>query len=353
MLPYLSEQYGNPSSKHQMGENAKKAIETARIQVAKAINADPDQIFFTSGATESNNWITSNYRVVICSRVEHHSILRNHKCLPMNYLPLDDQLYIDMPDLVTHMMVNNETGIIYDIKEMAKICHRQRIPFHTDATQAFGHIPIDVNNLDVDFMSLSGHKFHAPKGVGILYCKDESVIKSLISGGAQERNLRAGTENVAAIVGMGMAAELYNYSRDTQENIASLRNELESTILNNLSDVIINGDRKDRISSISNMSFEGIDGETLLLMLDTKGICVSSGSACNSNSIEPSHVLKEMRIPDKYIHGTIRVSLSEFTTKDEIAYTSREIIKAVKTLRNGNQKSERGEVHGLFKNVSS
>ena len=193
MLPYLKGNYGNASSLHSLGRKSRQAIEHAREQVAKSINAEPNQIFFTSGSTESNNWIISNFNHVLCSRVEHHSILNNPKCTPIAFDNLANTIHKDKPDLVTHMYVNNETGQIYNIKEMAEICHKMKVPFHTDATQAYGHIPIDVKILNVDSMSLSGHKFHAPKSVGILYLKEPDKYKPMLYGGGQEKHLRAGT----------------------------------------------------------------------------------------------------------------------------------------------------------------
>lgn len=333
MLPYLRENYGNASSLHSLGRKSRQAIEHAREQVAKSINAEPNQIFFTSGSTESNNWIISNFNHVLCSKVEHHSILNNPKCTPITFDNLANTIYKKHPDLVTHMYVNNETGQIYNIKEMAEICHKMKVPFYTDSTQAFGHIPIDVKDLNVDGMSLSGHKFHAPKSVGILYLKEPNKYKPMLYGGGQEKHLRAGTENVAGIVGMGKACELHNYNAETDNYLLFLKANLIAFIQNNIPDVMINSPLETTVSNILNVSFKGIEGESLMLMLDRDDICVSSGSACNSGSLEPSHVLKDMGVPDDYIYGTIRFSFSKFNTLEEIIETEKVLKETVEKLR--------------------
>ena len=333
MLPYLRENYGNASSLHSLGRKSRQAIEHAREQVAKSINAEPNQIFFTSGSTESNNWIISNFNHVLCSKVEHHSILNNPKCTPITFNNLANTIHKQRPDLVTHMYVNNETGKIYNIKEMAEICHKMKVPFHSDCTQAFSHIPIDVKILNVDSMSLSGHKFHAPNGVGILYLKEPDKYKPMLYGGSQEKHLRAGTENVAGIVGMGKACELHNYDLKTDEYVLNLKIHLMDFITNNIPNVMINSPLETTVSNILNVSFKGIEGESLMLMLDRAGICVSSGSACNSGSLEPSHVLKDLKVPDEYIYGTIRFSFSKFNTLDEIIETEKVLKETVEKLR--------------------
>ena len=333
MLPYLRENYGNASSLHSLGRKSRQAIEHAREQVAKSINAEPNQIFFTSGSTESNNWVISNFIRILCSRVEHHSILNNPMCFEMNDNSLAHQIYEYYPDLVTHLFINNETGQIYDIKAMAEICHKMKVPFHTDATQAFSHIPIDVKIFNVDSMSLSGHKFHAPNGVGILYLKEPDKYKPMLYGGGQEKHLRAGTENVAGIVGMGKACELYNYDLKTDEYVLNLKIHLMDFITNNISNVMINSPLETTVSNILNVSFKGIEGESLMLMLNRADICVSSGSACNSGSLEPSHVLKDMGVPDDYIYGTIRFSFSKFNTLEEIIETEKVLKETVEKLR--------------------
>ena len=333
MLPYLRDNYGNASSLHSLGRKSRQAIEHAREQVAKSINAEPNQIFFTSGSTESNNWIISNFNNVLCSKVEHHSILNNPKCTPITFDNLANTIYKLHPDLVTHMYVNNETGQIYNIKEIAEICHKMNVPFYTDSTQAFGHIPIDVKDLNVDGMSLSGHKFHASKSVGILYLKEPNKYNPMLYGGGQEKHLRAGTENVAGIVGMGKACELHNYNAETDNYLLFLKANLIAFIQNNIPDVMINSPFETTVSNILNVSFKGIEGESLMLMLDRAGICVSSGSACNSGSLEPSHVLKNMGVPDDYIYGTIRFSFSKFNTLEEIIETEKVLKETVEKLR--------------------
>ena len=333
MLPYLKENYGNASSLHSLGRKSRQAIEHAREQVAKSINAEPNQIFFTSGSTESNNWIISNFNHVLCSKVEHHSILNNPKCTPITFDNLANTIHKQCPDLVTHMFVNNETGQIYNIKEMAEICHKMKVPFYSDCTQAYGHLPIDIKDLNVDGMSLSGHKFHAPNGVGILYLKEPNKYKPMLYGGGQEKHLRAGTENVAGIVGMGKACELHNYDLKTDEYVLNLKIHLMDFITNNIPDAMINSPLETTVSNILNVSFKGIEGESLMLMLDRAGICVSSGSACNSGSLEPSHVLKNLGVPDDYIYGTIRFSFSKFNTLDEIIKTEKTLKEIVEKLR--------------------
>lgn len=333
MLIYLRDNYGNASSLHSLGRKSRQAIEHAREQVAKSINAEPNQIFFTSGSTESNNWIISNFNHVLCSKVEHHSILNNPKCTPITFDNLANTIHKQHPDLVTHMYVNNETGQIYNIKEMAEICHKMKVPFYTDSTQAFSHLPIDVVDLNVDSMSLSGHKFHAPNGVGILYLKESDKYKPMLYGGGQEKHLRAGTENVAGIVGMGKACELHNYDLKTDEYVLNLKIHLMDFITNNIPDVMINSPLETTVSNILNVSFKGIEGESLMLMLDRTGICVSSGSACNSGSLEPSHVLKDMGVPDDYIYGTVRFSFSNYNTLDEIIHTEKVLKEIIEKLR--------------------
>ena len=333
MLIYLRDNYGNASSLHSLGRKSRQAIEHAREQVAKSINAEPNQIFFTSGSTESNNWIISNFNNVLCSKVEHHSILNNPKCTPITFDNLANTIYKKHPDLVTHMYVNNETGQIYNIKEMAEICHKMKVPFHSDCTQAYGHLPIDIKDLNVDSMVLSSHKCHGAKGTGILYLKEPDKYKPMLYGGGQEKHLRAGTENVAGIVGMGKACELHNYNAETDNYLLFLKANLIAFIQNNIPDVMINSPLETTVSNILNVSFKGIEGESLMLMLDRAGICVSSGSACNSGSLEPSHVLKNMGVPDDYIYGTIRFSFSKFNTIDEIIETEKVLKETVEKLR--------------------
>ena len=329
MMPYLTEQFGNPSSLYSLGRTAHKAVETAREQIAKAINAEPCQIAFTSGATESNNWVCSTFDYVLCSPYEHHSILNRPNAHPLSqYCSLKWGIQEKLPDLVSHMMINNELGQIYDVSFMADICHENLVPFHTDATQAFGHIPIDVKELDCDFLSLSGHKFSAPKGVGILYIKDPKEFKPFLYGGQQENHLRAGTENAASIVGMGKAAELYNYSSERDKRCREIQNKFVDAF-SFWQDVYFNTDVAHSISSTLNIAFKNVESESLMLLLDMDGICVSSGSACNSASLEPSHVLKAIGTPEDYIYNSIRLSWDDTLTDNEVDYVIESIKKNV------------------------
>lgn len=332
MLPYLKENYGNPSSPYSFGRKIKKDIETARKQIAKSINAEPYQIFFTSGATESNNWVISNFDYVICSKIEHHSILNNPKCHQSDFSELERKIRKNNADLVTYMLVNNETGQIFDIKSLVEISHKMGIMFHTDATQAFGHIPIDVKELAVDSLSLSGHKFHAPKGVGILYLKDPSKYKPLFYGGQQEKNLRAGTENVAGIAAIGKAVELYNFSKEKDGICRTIQGKFYSAF-KDMTDVWFNTNISNSIPTTLNLAFKNAESESLMLLLDSNGICVSSGSACNSGSLEPSHVLKAMGTPDEYIYNSIRLSWNESITNEQINYVVKCIKNNVKKIR--------------------
>ena len=316
-----------------MGRKTHNAVETAREQIAKAINAEPNQIIFTSGATESNNWVCSQFRHVICSPYEHHSVLKCPNATSMSpCCSLKWHIQEELPDLVSHMMVNNETGEIYNIDKMIEISHKYNVPFHTDATQAFGHIPIDVKQLDCDFLSLSGHKFHAPKGVGILYIKEPNKFKPFLYGGQQENHLRAGTENVASIVGMGKAAELYNYSPNKDKRCKEIQMKLYNAF-STMTDVHFNTDIANSISSTLNVGFKGVESESLMLLLDMYCICVSAGSACNSGSLDPSHVLKEIGCPEEYIYNSVRLSWNNTLTDNEVGYTIESIKKNVKKVR--------------------
>ena len=334
MMPYLTEQHGNPSSLYSLGRTAHKAIETARKQITTAINAEPYQIFFTSGATESNNWVCSNFKCVLCSPYEHHSILkRPHTTEMRTFAPLDNDIFRYSADLVSHMFVNNEIGEIYDITDMAKISHEMGVLFHTDATQAFSHIPIDVKELDCDFLSLSGHKFFAPKGTGILYVKEPDKFKPMLYGGQQEAKLRAGTENVASIVGMGKAAELYNYSPERDKRCREIQQKFADAF-SAFKNVRFNTALPVSISSTLNVAFKGVESESLMLLLDMDGICVSAGSACNSASLEPSHVLKAIGTPEDYIYNSIRLSWDDTLTDEEVDYVIECVCKNVNKCRN-------------------
>lgn len=333
MMPYLTEQYGNPSSLYSFGRTTHKAIEIARELIAKAINAETRQIFFTSGATESNNWVCRMFDKVMCSPYEHHSILNQpNRTIMRTNIPLANDIYRYSPQLISNMWVNNETGAIYDIKSITKIAHEMGVSVHTDGTQAFGHIPIDVKETDVDFLSLSGHKFHAPKGTGILYIKEPNKFEPMLYGGQQEAHLRAGTENVASIVGMGKAAELYNYSPERDKRCREIQNKFVEAF-SFWQDVYFNTDVAHSISSTLNVAFKNVESESLMLLLDMDGICVSSGSACNSGSSAPSHVLKAIGTPEEYIHGSIRLSWDDTFTDEEVNYVIYSIKKYVRAMR--------------------
>lgn len=333
MMPFLTEQYGNPSSLYSFGRTTHKAIEIARELIAKAINAETRQIFFTSGATESNNWVCRMFDKVMCSPYEHHSILNQPNTVTMNtHIPLANDIYKHYPKLISNMWVNNEIGQIYDIVKIVTISHEIGVPVHTDGTQAYGHIPIDVTETDVDFLSLSGHKFHSSKGVGILYIKEPNKFEPMLYGGQQEAHLRAGTENVASIVGIGKAAELYNYSSERDKRCREIQNKFVEAF-SFWQDVYFNTDVAHSISSTLNVAFKNVESESLMLLLDMDGICVSSGSACNSGSLEPSHVLKAIGTPEEYIHNSIRLSWDDTLTDKELDYVIECIKKNILKVR--------------------
>lgn len=358
MLPFFDEIYGNASSLHSAGQIAKEHLENARALIAKHLNADANEIYFTSGGSESDNWAISSMAKwgkrqgknhIITTAFEHHAVLNPLKELEkqgftITYLPVYKNGIIKIKDLksaitpqtffVSIMTANNEIGTIQPIKEIGEICKKHNLIFHTDAVQAVGHMKIDVKDMNIDLLSLSGHKFHGPKGVGALYCKKTLFLNNLIFGGAQERNRRAGTENLAGIVGMSTALDvaIKNINTTTLRETA-LRNKLFKE-LSKIPHSKINGDKTKRLSNNFNMSFEGIEGESLLLLLDDKGICASSGSACTSGSLDPSHVLLSIGLIHEIAHGSLRLTLSKYTTEDEIDYVIQEVPKVVETLRN-------------------
>lgn len=342
MLPFFDVEYGNPSSLHLLGQSAKEKLEEAREIMANCINADSNEIYFTSGGSESDNWaLMSAARFakikgknhIISSAFEHHAVLHTLKKLEkegfeVTYLPVysqgivkpDDLINAIRPDtfLVTIMFANNEIGTIQPIEEIGKICREHNIIFHTDAVQAVGHLPIDVKKLNVDMLSISGHKFHGPKGVGALYCKHKTPIFPLIEGGTQENNKRAGTENLAGIYGMATALKI---AVDELDKVMQKETMLRDKMINELSKIphsILNGDAEKRLSNNVNMCFEGIEGESLLLLLADEGICASSGSACTSGSLDPSHVLLAIGRPHEVAHGSLRLTLSKYNTEEEI-----------------------------------
>ena len=357
MLPYLTEVYGNPSSIHSFGRDARKALDRAREQVAKALNADPQEIYFTGCGTESDNWAIRGAayarkpkgRHLITSAIEHHAVLHTVAQLEVEgfevtYLPVDGDGLVNPEDLegafrpdttlVTIMMANNEIGTIEPIAELARIAKAHGALFHTDAVQAIGSVPIDVKSLGVDMLSLSGHKFHAPKGVGALYLKKGVKISPMMHGGAQERKQRPGTENIASIVALGVAIERAAATIDRRNAyLTPLRDRLIEGILANIPEVRLNGHATKRLANNANVSVRYIEGESLLLSLDLIGVAASSGSACTSGSLDPSHVLLAIGLPHEIAHGSLRFSLSEDNTMEEVEYVITELTKIVERLR--------------------
>lgn len=357
MMPYLTDIYGNASSVHAFGREAREGVEHARNQVAAAINASPDEIFFTAGGTESDNMaikgVAHKYakkgKHIITTAIEHHAVLHTCEALEkegyeVTYLPVDEdglisveQVRAAMRDdtlLVTVMFANNEVGTIEPIAEIGALCRERNVLFHTDAVQAVCHVPIDVKAMNIDLMSISAHKFHGPKGIGALYCRKGIVLEPVIVGGAQERKRRAGTENVAGIVGLGAAIERAhkNMSAD-MARVSALRDKLISGILKDIPHVKLNGHPTQRLPQNVNFSIRYIEGESILLMLDINGIAASSGSACTSGSLDPSHVLLAMGIPHEIAHGSLRLTLSDMTTDEEVDYVLETLTKTVKRLR--------------------
>lgn len=340
-MPFLTYNFGNPSSAHRMGVVAKNAITTARKRCAKAINAEPEQIIFTSGATESNNLVIGQ-EVIISSEYEHPSMRAGFTADNIQF-EINRLRRAGAKDaIVSHQFVNNEIGTIFNVKKYAEVAHENGCLFHTDATQAFSHVPVDVKDINCDFLSLSGHKFHAPKGVGLLYIKHPEIFKSPIIGGGQEKGLRSGTENVFGIVAMGKAMELYNY-RDT---IAKHYADLKTALLTRLSQTCPVEYRLNEIEglptvdNIVNISFKGINAEGLVSLLDFDGFMVSQGSACHSGSLEPSKVLKEIGVPDDYIHGAIRVSFGLNNTYTEVYQFVECLVKHLAVLSKINTKEK-------------
>ncbi|UCG48020.1 MAG: cysteine desulfurase NifS [Phycisphaerales bacterium] len=354
---YFTEFYGNPSSMHTFGGRIGRDIRNAREQVAALIGADPSEIVFTSGGTESDSAAIHgtlaacpNRRKVITTRVEHPAVLavcrdlENHGYsvieLPVDKLGRLDigQLEENLDDdtaLVTIMYANNETGVVFPIEKIAELVTSRNVIFHTDAVQAVGKIPVDLSRSRIDLLSLSGHKLHAPKGVGVLYVRKGTRLSPFMLGGHQEAGRRAGTENVPGIVGLGKACEMAGSNiEDENGRVRALRDRLEKAILEKCLDARLNGDPDSRLPNTTNISFEYIEGEAILLMLDKYGICASSGSACTSGSLEPSHVLRAMGIPFTAAHGSIRFSLSRYNTQEEVDYTIEVMPKIVNHLRN-------------------
>ena len=357
MLPYFTEAFGNPSAVYTFASGAKGAVDKAREQVAKLIGAKPEEIYFTAGGSESDNWALKataeaykeKGRHIITTAIEHHAIL--HTCqwleqqgVEVTYLPVDEKGVVSpqevekaiRPDtiLISVMAANNEIGTIEPLKEIGAIAKEHEILFHTDAVQAFGHIPLDVEALNIDMLSASGHKIHGPKGVGILYIRKGVKIRSFVHGGAQERKRRAGTHNVPGIVGMGKAAELAGtHMQENNEKIVALRNHLIDRVLKEIPYTRLNGHEINRLPNNANFCFRFIEGESMLILLDQKGICGSSGSACTSGSLDPSHVLLAIGLPHEIAHGSLRLTLSEKNTLEEIDYTVDQLKAIIERLR--------------------
>jgi cysteine desulfurase len=356
MLPFYTENYGNPSSMHAFGGNVARSVQNAREQVAALINASPEEIIFTSCGTESDStaiWATissiPDKKHIITSRVEHPAVknLYEHlakKGYKVTFVPVDRQGILDLDFLYDHltddtalisiMWANNETGVIFPMEEIARAANDRGIVLHTDAVQAVGKIPVDVQTTHVNLLSLSGHKIHAPKGVGALYVRKGTKFTPFLIGGHQENGRRGGTENVATIVGLGKASSLAaDLPQTTMKEVARLRDRLEQGLVSRVQNAMINGDTTSRLPNTTNISFEYIEGESILLMMNELKICASSGSACTSGSLEPSHVLRAMGIPFTAAHGSIRFSLSHHNTEKEMDFIIEKMPPIIDRLR--------------------
>lgn len=357
MLPYFGELYGNPSSMYTFGDEVGKKIREARQRVANLINAEPEEIIFTSCGTESDNAAINaaisafpEKKHLITSAVEHPAIknlfshLEEEKGYRITFVPVDGKGRLDMETLysamsgdtaiISLMWANNETGVIFPVGEVAKKAAEKEILFHTDAVQAAGKVPIDVKKTGVDMLSLSGHKIHAPKGVAALYVKKGLKFPAFLIGGHQEGGRRGGTENTVSIIGLGKACELAKEHLTTMDTrVRELRDYLESRLLSEIPGTSVNGDRENRLPNTLSIGFDAVEGESILMLMDRKGICASSGSACTSGSLDPSHVLMAMEVPFKSAHGTIRFSLSHYNTKEEMDVIVETLIPAIEKLR--------------------
>ena len=357
MLPYFTEKFGNPSSIYEFASQNKKAVDEARTIIANSLNAEIADIYFTGGGSEADNWAlkataeayASKGNHIITTKIEHHAIL--HTCeylenhgFEVSYVDVDENGILKLDELkkairpttilISIMFANNEIGTIQPIKEIGEIARENHILFHTDAVQAYGQIKIDVNELNIDMLSASGHKFNGPKGIGFLYIRKGLKIRSFVHGGGQERHRRAGTENVPGIVGIGKAAEIAMATlEDRQQKEIALRDMLIQRVLTEIPYTRLNGHRTNRLPNNANFSFQFIEGESLLIMLDMQNICASSGSACTSGSLDPSHVLLAIGLPHEIAHGSLRLTLSHDTTEEEINYTIDKIKEIVAKLR--------------------
>lgn len=357
MIPYFTEKFGNPSSLYDKGLEAKAAVDHAREQLAALINAYPKEIYFTAGGTEADNWslmgvadkLKDKGNHIITTKIEHHAILHSCEFLEkhgyeVTYLGIDKNGRISLEELenaitdktilISVMMVNNEIGTVQPIKEIGKIAKAHKIIFHTDAVQALGNVPIDVKDMGIDLMSMSSHKIYGPKGEGALFMRKGLRISNYIHGGAQENSKRAGTENLTGIVGFGKAAELARVNFDKHvQHCSELRNYLVDRILKEIPDTQLNGTMEGRHPGNANITFKFIEGESILLLLNQFGISVSTGSACSSKSLEPSHVLVALGVPVEMIHGTVRFTVGDFTTKEDIDYVIDSLKVIVEKLR--------------------
>jgi cysteine desulfurase len=357
MVPYLGRFYGNPSSMHTFGDQVGKKITQARMQVAQLINADPDEIVFTSCGTESDNSAVfsalnanPDKKQIITSTVEHPAILnlfkylRDKKGYDAVFVPVDkhghldtDMLYDKLSEhtaVVSLMWANNETGVIFPIPEIAKKVTEKGILFHTDAVQAAGKIPMDVKTANVDMLALSGHKIHAPKGIGVLYVKKGLKFHPYLIGGHQEKGRRGGTENTVSIIGLGRACRLAaRHLPIMADRVRKLRDYLQDQLLEKIPGATVNGDLENRLPNTLSIGFDAVEGESILMLLDRENICASSGSACTSGSLDPSHVLLAMQVPFKSAHGTIRFSLSHYNTREEMDHIVTTMVPAIETLR--------------------
>ena len=358
MIPIFTEIYGNPSSIHQAGQIAKVYVDKARMQVASLLNASLDEIYFTAGGSESDNWalkgVAEKYRKkgnhIITTKIEHHAILHTCEYLEkqgyeVTYLDVDEYGVVDLEQLkksitdktilISVMFANNEIGTIQPIEEIGKIAKEHKILFHTDAVQAIGNVDIDVHKLNIDMLSMSGHKIHAPKGIGVLYIKKGLILPNLIHGGAQEKKRRAGTENVPGIVGLGKACEIAELNMQSHiTHCTKLRDRLIEKITQKIPYTLVTGSLEHRLPGLASFCFKYIEGEALLLSLDMKGIAASSGSACTSGSLDPSHVLMALGLKHEIAHGSLRLSLSDFNTEEEVDYVVEELAVIVQRLRN-------------------
>ena len=357
MLPFFTEYYDNPSAVYSFADKAEQALDKARGIIADTIGANKEEIYFTGGGSESDNWALkataeaygSKGKHIITSKIEHHAILHTAQWLEkhgfeVTYLDVDEDGKVKLdeleaairPDtiLISVMAANNEIGTIQPLKEIGAIARKHGVFFHTDAVQAFAHIPIDVDEMNIDMLSASGHKINGPKGIGVMYIRKGVKIRSFIHGGAQERQRRAGTHNVTGIVGMGKAAEISVANMESRNAYETeLRDYLIDRVLSEIPYTRLNGHRTDRLPNNANFCFRFIEGESLLILLDQNGICASSGSACTSGSLDPSHVLLAIGLPHEIAHGSLRLTLSDSTTKEEIDYTVDKLKEIIDRLR--------------------